>query len=69
MRTELDRANAFEDVCDRTHALLSELSATVTLLRLSQIAWSPTLKAHAAELAVTKEKLESELNALRTEPV
>jgi hypothetical protein len=56
---------ACEDVGERTHELLLELWATDTLLRLGQIAWSPTLKAYAADLAETKQNLISELSAIR----
>ena len=68
LSTELSRARAYEDASDRAHTLLLELWATDTLLRLSQIAWSPTLKAHAAGLAERKQKLASSLTAMRTEP-
>jgi hypothetical protein len=65
MRAEQHQSRVNEDPSDLAHALLLELQATAALLRLSQIAWSPTLKAHAADLAARKQKLESELNALR----
>jgi hypothetical protein len=61
------RPEVFEDANDHTHALLLELWVTSNLVRISRIAWSPTLKAHAAELAARKRKLKSELNALRME--
>jgi hypothetical protein len=59
------RHTAYEDASDRAHALLAELWATITLLRLSRVAWSPTLKAQAVGLTERKQELELELHAMR----
>ena len=53
------------DVGDDAHKLLSELWSITALLRMSETAWSPTLRAHAGDLAAVKHKLESKLYRLR----
>lgn len=55
------QADMDEDLSHRASALVSELKAMCTLVRLSQRAWSPTLKTHAAEFLANVHELESEL--------
>ena len=59
------KSSSCEDVGEDAQELVLELWVTDTLLRLGQIAWSPTLKAYAPDLAKRKQNLLSELNALR----
>jgi hypothetical protein len=64
-KNQSQRRTVDGDGRERTETLLSELRAINTLHRLSEISWSPTLKAYSAALDARKRKLQAQLNAWR----